>query len=122
MSRSVTSPKPRSAYSFSAALRIAVLVWSDAIFIGPMREMPGRCNLNNCMKLSFEAGECQCADGAMALRQTGLEPQPQDLAARLVLRMTDGGETVPAIIPSSKMRGTLNGLQHVCPSARMAQS
>src|SRR3954453_21722911 len=72
-------------------------------FIGPMREMPGRCNLNNCMKLSFEAGECQCADGAMALRQPGLEPQPQDLAARLVLRMTDGGETVPAIISSSKM-------------------
>src|SRR6185437_3378692 len=53
MSRSVTSAKPRSAYSRSAALRIAARVWSVGIVVmAPMQQ--GSCNSNACMKLWFE--------------------------------------------------------------------
>src|SRR6185503_15989278 len=50
MSRSVTSPKPRSAYSRSAAARMADRVRSLDISGPRLRS----CNSNTCMKLSFE--------------------------------------------------------------------
>src|SRR5260370_6715734 len=73
--------------------------------MGPMRG--GRCNSNNCMKLSFESGECQCAerqceDGRVASQAGRSASPPRTAAVRSVLRTRDGGETVPPTIFAQK--------------------
>src|SRR5258708_40102856 len=80
--------------------------------MGPMRG--GRCNSNNCMKLSFERGECQCAerqcdDWRVASQAGRSSSPPRTAAVRLVLRERDVGEPEPATIFDQKREERLMG-------------
>src|SRR6266481_2566490 len=61
-----------------------------------------RCTSNVCMKLSFEAGGCQCVCASGHFRAVGHRHGRSPSRARMILRAREGGETVPSKISPKK--------------------
>src|SRR3977135_423246 len=113
MSRSVTSPNPRPAKSRSAALRIAILVRSDAISWDLCSADLGRCNSNSCMKLSFETGDVNAQAWRVACQGGPAVVAGADARGKIGLADEGRRRDSAANNFQAENEGTPNGLQHV---------